>query len=233
MLTTLLESRAHQARRSHFMVASATVHAVIIFAAAGATAMSSAAEASREEIPVIHWVPMPQRTTPVFAGASHSSAKPPTATLVRAQPAFSVDVPTSLPSIELELAPMGSDFVPRQTGNGDSTSLTASIAAGGDGRRAYDVTEVEVPVVLIGRTIPEYPAALRASGIEGVVAAEFVVTGTGRADLASLRIISATNDVFAESIRRALPRMRFRAAKIGGREVPQLVRQSFVFRLDR
>ena len=63
--------------------------------------------------------------------------------------------------------------------------------------------------------------------------AEFVVTEFGRADVGSLRIISTTNDAFAESIRRALPRMRFRAAKIGDREVSQLVRQNFVFRLDR
>ena len=232
MLTTLLESRAHHARSSHFMVASATVHVVILFAAAGTTAMGSAAETSREEVPVIHWVPVPQRTTPAVASAPHTAPLHPTFTLVRAQPTFSVNVPTALPSIELALAPVRPDFVPRQTGNGDSTSLTTPIAASGGGR-AYDAAEVEVPVVMIGRTIPEYPAALRSSGIEGVVAAEFVVTETGRADLNSLRIISATNDAFAESIRRALPRMRFRAAKIGSREVPQLVRQSFVFRLDR
>ncbi len=144
-----------------------------------------------------------------------------------------MDVPTSLPSIELALAPVRSDFIPAQTGNGDSTSLTALIAEGGYRRQASDVTEVEVPVVMIGKPDPEYPTALRSSGVEGVVAAEFVVTEAGRADLSSLRIILATNDAFAESIRRALPKMRFRAAKIGDREVLQLVRQSFVFELDR
>jgi TonB family protein len=107
------------------------------------------------------------------------------------------------------------------------------VEPGSGGRHAYDASQVETAVAVIGNEVPDYPPALRSSGIEGSVAAEFVVTESGRADVGSLRIISATNDAFAESIRRALPRMRFRAAKIGNRRVPQLVRQSFVFRLDR
>jgi TonB family protein len=74
---------------------------------------------------------------------------------------------------------------------------------------------------------------LRASGIEGRVQAEFVVTESGRADVESLRVISTANDLFSDAVRRALPRMRFNPARIGGRPVAQLVRQEFVFKLDR
>lgn len=233
MLTTLLESRAHQTRSSHFMVASATVHAAIIFVAVYATAIGAASEADPEETPVIHWVPMPKPAAAVFASAPRNSPRVVDVRLSRVSPGVSVEVPTSLPSIEVQLAPVTSDFVPTASGSTGSTTLSTSVPSGGEGRHAYDITEVETGVSMIGRTIPEYPSALRASGTDGMVAAEFVVTESGRADVTSLRIVTATNDAFVESIRRALPRMRFRPATIGGRAVAQLVQQQFVFRLDR
>lgn len=232
MLNTLLESTAQRTRTSHFMVASATVHAAIIFVAVYATAIGAAAEAKPDEPVVIHWVPIPKQAAPVFPKTPHSSPRALSVSLAHVSPALSVEVPTSLPSIELQLAPVTSDLVPTTTGNSGSTSVSASVASG-DGRRAYDMTEVETGVSMIGETIPEYPPAMRASGIDGMVAAEFVVRESGRADVSSLRIMSATNDAFVESIRRALPRMRFRPATIGGRAVAQLVQQQFVFRLDR
>jgi TonB family protein len=232
MLSTLLESKAHRNPTSHFMVASAAVHAGIIFAAASATAIGAAVEADNDERMVIHWVPTPKQAAPVFPKASQSSARPRNVDLVRPSPAFSVEVPTSLPSIEVQLAPVTSELRPA-TGNHDSTVMSPSTASRGEGRRAYDITEVETGVSRIGETVPEYPSGLRAAGREGMVAAEFVVSESGRADVSSLRIITATNEGFVESIRRALPRMRFRPATIGGAAVAQLVQQQFVFRLER
>lgn len=232
MLTTLLESTAHRTRTSHFMVASATVHAAIIFVAVYATAIGAAAEAKPDEPVVIHWVPIPKQAATVFPKTPHSSPRAVNVSLAHVSTAFSVEVPTSLPSIEIQLAPVTSDLVPTATGNSVASSVSPSVGSG-DGRRAYDITEVETGVSMIGETIPEYPSAMRASGIDGMVAAEFVVRESGRADVSSLRIMSATNDAFVESIRRALPRLRFRPATIGGRAVAQLVQQQFVFRLDR
>jgi TonB family protein len=101
------------------------------------------------------------------------------------------------------------------------------------GGRAYDISEVEIPVASLGGVAPEYPSPLRSSGVEGKVSAEFVVNEKGRAEVSSLRILSATNDLFADAVRRALSRMRFRPARIGNDSVPQLVRQEFSFVLDR
>src|SRR5687768_15844628 len=117
MLTTLLESTAHRTRTSHFMVASATVHAAIIFVAAYATAIGAATEAKPDAPVVIHWVPIPKQAAPAFARAPHSSPPVVNVRLVHASPAFSVEVPTSLPSIEIQLAPVTSDMVPTATGN--------------------------------------------------------------------------------------------------------------------
>ena len=233
MLTTLLESRSRQTRNRRGTVASVTVHAAIIVAAVYATATGAAAKDKPDDPTIIHWVPTPEPRAAAPAPTPRQAAG-----TARVMPrpvfqSFPIDVPTSLPSIEVALAPVTSEFVPNAVGRADSSERAAAGESGSGGRRAYEVSEVETAVTAIGTTVPDYPAALRASGIEGSVAAEFVVTESGRADATSLRIISATNDAFAESIRRALPRMRFRAAKIGGRDVPQLVRQNFVFRLDR
>jgi len=152
---------------------------------------------------------------------------------LRVLPPFPIDVPISLPSVDFQVAPVTSEFVRNTTGTPNANDRSTGVGSGGDGKRAYEVSEVETAVTAIGNTIPEYPSSLRASGIEGKVTAEFVVNKLGRADAASLRTVYATNDAFVESIRRALPRMRFRPARLGGRAVAQLVQQQFVFRLDR
>ena len=73
----------------------------------------------------------------------------------------------------------------------------------------------------------------RAAAVEGQVVVQFVVTESGRVDRESIKIVSASNDVFAASVTSSLTRMRFTPARIGNRAVAQLVQQLFVFRLDR
>jgi TonB family protein len=232
MLTILLESRAHQTRYSHFMVASATVHAAILFSAVSATAINVAAKQDQDDPVVIHWVPMPKplpaTRVPIPSGPARLVS-----TLPVREFRFPIEIPTSLPSIDLDAAVEPLEFARGPSGNPGESDGSPSGSSAGDGRRAYDVSEVETAVIPIGNTIPDYPAALRASGIEGKVTAEFVVMESGRADPQSLRIVSATNDAFVDAIRRALSRMRFRPARIGDRAVAQLVQQQFVFRLDR
>lgn len=80
---------------------------------------------------------------------------------------------------------------------------------------------------------PEYPQTMLAQGVQGTVATQYVVDTTGLADVASLRILSATHPDFADAVRAALPRMRFTPARIGERKVRQLVEQEFTFRITR
>lgn len=228
MLTTLLESRPNKGSDKRGAVASVVLHATIILAAVYATATGAPAKDKPINPPVLHWVktpPPPSTNTAVPDRTPRRSA-----TAQPANPlAVPIEIPTSLPSIDLQAqAVTTSDFVRGSPSN----PAVPDQGTAGNGRRAYDASEVEVAVTVIGNTVPEYPSAFRAAGIEGKVVAEFVVTEFGRADERSLRIISATNDGFVDAIRRALPRMRFRAARIGERPVAQLVQQQFVFRLD-
>jgi protein TonB len=80
---------------------------------------------------------------------------------------------------------------------------------------------------------PEYPAGLLSQNIEGSVAVTYVVDTTGFADSVSLKVVEATHPEFVESIRKALPGMRFRPALLGGYKVRQLVSQTFTFKIRK
>ncbi len=80
---------------------------------------------------------------------------------------------------------------------------------------------------------PTYPALLLEKQVEGVVRAMFVVDTTGHADPESFRVMESTDSAFTTAVRMALPRMKYRPAILRGRVVPQLVEQSFAFRIAR
>jgi TonB family protein len=70
-------------------------------------------------------------------------------------------------------------------------------------------------------------------GTEGQVIGQFVVDEKGRVDRKTWKLVSSTNVLFTDAVTRALPQMRFKPAKIGGKPVSQLVQQLFVFKLDQ
>jgi protein TonB len=78
---------------------------------------------------------------------------------------------------------------------------------------------------------PLYPDSLLAHHIEGEARVRFVVDSTGHADPASFGVIETNRSGFADAVREALPRMRFRPASIGEKKVSQHVEQTFVFRI--
>jgi protein TonB len=78
---------------------------------------------------------------------------------------------------------------------------------------------------------PSYPEDLLARKIEGHARVRFVIDSTGRADSTTFGVLEATEAGFAEAVRQALPRMKFRPARMGPRPVPQRVEQTFEFRI--
>ena len=78
---------------------------------------------------------------------------------------------------------------------------------------------------------PSYPPKLLEMKIEGGAYVQFVVDTTGMADTASFRVISATHPEFAQSVRDALPGMRFQPAILRSKKVRQLVEQPFMFKI--
>lgn len=96
----------------------------------------------------------------------------------------------------------------------------------------YSILNVEETAVRTeGSAAPAYPPELIQQGIEGSVLANFVIDTTGRADSTSIEILQATHPLFVQSVRSAIPGMRFSPAMVQGRKVRQMVEQRFQFRI--
>jgi len=80
---------------------------------------------------------------------------------------------------------------------------------------------------------PDYPIAMLQQNIEGHAFVIYIVDTLGTADSASVRVVRASHDEFVNAVKRAMPKMRFRPAILGGKKVQQLVQQNFSFRIQR
>lgn len=231
MLDRLIESRSQKRRNTSGTMVAATAHGLIIVAAAYATATASP---SKPEPPVdqLRWVKSLPQSTAAPGHASRAKHRIDAASQP-AIPRLSVDIPSQLPNVDIPLKSISSDRevfeMPGRRAEEGSGNGPASL----NGRLAYDATEVESQVAIETGMRPEYPASLRANGIEGRVTVEFVVDEKGKADPSTFRILSSTKDLFAQSVRRAVVQSRFKPASIAGKPVAQLVQQLFVFKLDR
>lgn len=236
MLNTLLESRSRRSRNGAGATLSAAGHVSLIVVAAYATAAGAPPPVAVDSPAKIVWVNTATPASPAPARAPAASALVPTRSALPRPLSVSIDIPSTLPPVSVALGAIKPADFAQPSGNNLTATIdtTAGGSGSGGGRRAYAADEVETPVSTIrGGSRPEYPQALRSTGIEGQVIAQFVVDESGRAQRETVRIVSATNDLFAESVRRAVNGMRFSPARIGGRPVPQAVQQLFVFRLDK
>jgi protein TonB len=82
-----------------------------------------------------------------------------------------------------------------------------------------------------GSAAPIYPPELIEQMLFGSVLTHFVIDTSGRVDISTVEIISSAHPLFVQSVRDAMPGMRFYPASVGGRKVRQLVEQRFEFRL--
>jgi TonB family protein len=98
---------------------------------------------------------------------------------------------------------------------------------------AYFEFQVDEPARMQSGANLRYAIALREAGIEGTVLAQFVLDTDGRIDPSSFKVLKADHEGFVESVREALPRMRYTAARKDGRAVRQVVQQPFVFNIAR
>lgn len=72
---------------------------------------------------------------------------------------------------------------------------------------------------LLGHPAVSYPAILRQAGIDGRAMVEAVIDTTGRAERGSIRVLSATNPLFAPPAAAAVAVSIYRPGKINGRVV--------------
>lgn len=229
----LLESGAHSATapRATWAVASTALHAALIAGAVLLTmqATTHAASESRETV-VVYRAPGGR----VAAHAAPSIPRVPgritlPSFVMPTVPGIRMDIP--LPqhgSITDRIDPMGLGST--ATG-GVGTDVRGSGVAPGDVHASESVDRVVVPRP--SNPAPEYPAALRAANVAGEVLVRFVVDTTGVVEPASVQVLQATHEAFAQSVRAWLRRTRYQPAELQGQRVRQLVEQRVNFTLER
>ena len=88
---------------------------------------------------------------------------------------------------------------------------------------------VDSPVVPLGMLRARFPEDLAERGLEGSVVVRFVVDTTGRADMATFRVVRSSDEGFSQAVRQSVSSARFRPASSRGRKVRQLVTRTFNF----
>lgn len=235
MFNQLIESKPKKQKMAGGTLFSLIFHGALITAAVAVTAKAGIAsdKTKQEKITFVEMKkeppPKPKEPPPPPPKEVFKAPPPKGFQVLRAP----VEIPIKIPDIDLsKKVTEEADF----SGKGVKGGIAAGVV-GGTARptnEPYFEYQVEKPVQPIpGTGTPRYPDALRSSGVEGEVQAQFVVNEDGRAEGGSFKVLKATNELFASAVRAALPQMRFYAAEVGGKHVRQLVQQTFTFRLDR
>lgn len=236
MFNQLIESRPHKQKMAGGTVFSLVFHGALITAAVVATARAGIADdkTKQEKIQFVEMKkepPKPKEPPPPPPPPKEVlKAPPPKGFQVLRAP---VEIPIKIPDIDLSKKVTDeADFSGKGVKGGVASGVVGGTAK--PSNEPYFEFQVEKPVQQIpGTGTPRYPDALRSSGVEGEVQAQFVVDEDGKAEVGSFKVLKATNELFASAVRAALPQMRFYAAEVGGHKVKQLVQQSFQFKLDK
>ena len=237
MFNRLIESRPQKQKMAGGTMFSIVFHGALIATAVFITASAGIADdkTKAEKIQFVEMKKEPPKPKP------KEPPPPPKEVVMKAPPPKGfqvlrapVEIPIKIPDIDLSKKVTDeADF----SGKGVKGGIAKGVEGGTPqkvGNEPYFEFQVEKPVQQIpGTGTPRYPDALRSSGVEGEVQAQFIVNEEGRAETGSFKVLKATNDLFGSAVRAALPQMRFYAAEVGGKKVRQLVQQSFQFKLDR
>ena len=235
MLSTLIESRRRRSRNSGGTAVSVIMHAVVITLVAAVTAHASddtpATQPPHPETVYFEPVDPKPPITPSPPPGPRVPSTPTIPTIVYQHVDVPPGIPTDIPPVDISLPPI--DLKTLIIGGGEhrggprSGSSTSNAGAG-----TYSAWQVEKAVVpLSGNPKPEYPSMLQSAHVDGEVLAQFVVDTAGRVDMSTFRALQATNELFVNSVRRALGEWKFRPAEVEGRRVRQLVQMPLTFKL--
>ena len=237
MFNNLLESKPKKEKRGGGTVTSVVVHSILVGLAVYATA-NAAIRNEKPKQEKIDFVETPKDEPPP---PKEEPPPPPPPDVVVAPPppkgfqvlTAPVEIPDVIPDIDLSKKVTDeADFSGKGVAGGVAKGKEGGAVVQSD--QPYFEFQVEKPVVPApGSVSPRYPDMLRQAGVEGEVLAQFVVDTTGKAEAGSLKILKSSHDMFVQSVKNALPQMKFIPAEVGGRKVKQLVQQPFTFSISK
>ena len=210
---------------------SISLHAAVVLAALYATTRT-AAEREEAPDPRVYFVPEPRPAAPApmarQAPAARTEPSKPV-TQVQQRIAAPAAEPTSIPAVDVPLADPSAPVAAEPAAVSGEPAASAD-AASGVRSGPYEVGEVEIPAAPLSKAGPEYPEWAIRNAMSGTVTARFIVDANGRVE-SDVVILDSTSPEFTSAVRSFLRRTRYRAARVGGRPVRQLVEQRFVFAL--
>lgn len=230
MLTQLLETKQATQRKTGGTLLSVALHLVVIAVAIQLTHKTATAWGGKPVEVIVRPVPKPDTPAPIVT-------KRPLTAVATAAPALGFQVlprVVDIPPVNLGNAKTN---LPDWTGTGTPGGLstgTAGVTGPIEQSAPYFAFQVEKAAAAIpGSASPAYPEMLKSAGVEGDALIQFVVDTLGRVEPGSFKVLRSTHDAFGESVRAALPRMRFLPAEAGGTKVRMLVQQPFAFALNK
>lgn len=234
MFNRLIESKRTGSRNTGTTIFAIVVNSALIGAAAWATA-NAAIEKEKAKSEKIQFVevkkdepPPPKKELPPPPPKNVTvTPPPPKGFQVLTAPPI---VPVKIPDIDLSKKVTDvNDFSGKGVAGGTSKGVVGGTGPVINDKQDYFAFQVEKQAASTNNVKPEYPSSLQSAGVEGEVDAKFVVDTTGRADMSTFVVEKSSNDMFTQSVKSALQRMKFIPAEIGGKKVRMLVQQPFMF----
>lgn len=221
MFNTLIASKPVTKRSLGSTVVSVILHAVVLFAAVVLTLnagqkVKEIVKAEDVKFAETHKPPPPPPPPPP---PDMPAAPPPPKGFQTLQ--APVNIPDKIPDVDLSKSVTDeADF----SGKGVQGGTSKGVEGGTASDQPLFEFQVEKPVLpKDGNPNPKYPSILESSRVEGDVTVQFVVDTLGKAEMTSFKVIKASNELFAQEIRRVLPFWRFYPAEAGGHKVKQYV----------
>ena len=149
----------------------------------------------------------------------------------------------SNPDLRLEIRPSGkSAQLIRFNARGlerhmSQVDAACPLGGTGDGHgsvadQVYSEATVDEPVEIVSVPPLEYPPALRQAGLQGRVTVQAVIDTLGRAEPASLKVITRPNTAFDKSALAYVLHAVFRPARVKGRAVRVLIKVPVDYRIE-
>jgi TonB family protein len=231
MFEALIASRPPARVGAHRYVLSVGFHSLLVATAVALTRHQAAATHSRPPEPGILFVaPQPMRSSPPAGSHSRPRQTRPTAPTLPPN----IEAPDLSPPLLSATVPTVADLLnDANIKSGAAPGLQAFGLSATTPTAAEPLTAAAVddPVGIIEQPAPRYPSALAQAAITGRVELAYVVDTTGRAEPGSLRTLLSTHPAFDAAARASVLATRYRPARLRGRMVRQLVRQTLSFRL--
>ena len=236
MLDVLLESKAIRTKRMGGTLMSVLVHGAIITSVIALGMRPRPIDARppdpTKERPI--WIPVTPRPESPKAGPVRPLDVHPSTPTPAPIPLPKFDhVAPGIPPVDLGAAPVtdATEFT-RGVSSGPGGTDGRGLAGPADG--VLEERYVDRAPHILGTPVqPVFPTSLRERGINGRVSVQFVIDTLGRAEMSGLRVVEATDPLFAQAVRSVLPRYRFSPGEVGGQKVRTLVQLPFDFAVTR